>query len=382
MDLSVANCSQYFSQAAIQQWIRQLSVAKRKKLEGKEVYPGSIHVFLRGDEDIDIDVGVDAASEFITSLEQDITVSPFFSVNDQIHDGAVVYRRNASEKCGVVFAVNADDSEKIDSHLLPRARAKYENDDTLTGNRTGLRACFAVSARSDAVIVKFDEDFNVFLFVQGELFRLPRAKGEFDALKAALEQLLCNFIVPGVKDDQVEALRALLETRLGAPHTTPAAKTGYMLVPKPSQTECFEYLKARNAIFNMETGAGKTFIAVLALDYFLETQPTKKIMFIAPTRQLVDQHVRYIEKHSQVACEFRIKSLMGQEMDEWTPDMWRGCIRDHDIFVGTPETFRRAIVNLGAIDLAQFSLVILGRDSVVCYTGGTIHNLQTGGLTT
>ena len=67
--------------------------------------------------------------------------------------------------------------------------------------------------------------------------------------------------------------------------------------PREYQQKIFETAKSNNTLVVLPTGLGKTLIALLLAVERLKSFPTKKILFLAPTKPLVEQHFHYFEKH-------------------------------------------------------------------------------------
>lgn len=72
------------------------------------------------------------------------------------------------------------------------------------------------------------------------------------------------------------------------------------LVARPYQIECLERIKTANLIVNIPTGAGKTLIAVLAIDHFLKHRIRRLVMFIVPTRVLVTYQAKYCREEVHI----------------------------------------------------------------------------------
>eukprot|EP00913_Durusdinium_trenchii_P009140 g8590.t1 len=78
--------------------------------------------------------------------------------------------------------------------------------------------------------------------------------------------------------------------------------------PRDYQLKSLDAVRQKNTIVSLPTGGGKTFVAVLALD-------------------------------------------RGGEV-------WRKCLQAHDVLVGTPEVFRRALVDCKFLSPLDFSIII------------------------
>jgi len=66
--------------------------------------------------------------------------------------------------------------------------------------------------------------------------------------------------------------------------------------PREYQKEIFETCKNKNCLVVLPTGLGKTLIALMLSIERLEKFPLEKILFLAPTRPLAEQHLKYFEK--------------------------------------------------------------------------------------
>src|SRR3989344_238499 len=67
--------------------------------------------------------------------------------------------------------------------------------------------------------------------------------------------------------------------------------------PRDYQKSIFETAKDNNTLVVLPTGIGKTLIALMLSVERLKKHPTSKILFLAPTRPLVEQHFEYFKKH-------------------------------------------------------------------------------------
>ena len=50
--------------------------------------------------------------------------------------------------------------------------------------------------------------------------------------------------------------------------------------------------------------------------------------------------------------------MCGQELDSWTKDKWTETLKQNDILVGTPEVFRRALIQKALLQPTDFSLLV------------------------
>lgn len=131
--------------------------------------------------------------------------------------------------------------------------------------------------------------------------------------------------------------------------------------PRPYQLAALGRVKAANTIVCIPTGTGKTLIATMAIDHFLADRPgadvrARRAMFLVPTRVLVTQQAARCREFC--AGVVRVAELSGMELEGWSSPQWRACLESHDILVGTPEVFRHALVDTGAITVTAFSLIV------------------------
>ena len=67
--------------------------------------------------------------------------------------------------------------------------------------------------------------------------------------------------------------------------------------PRKYQEEIFNTCKEKNCLVILSTGTGKTLIALMLAIERKRKFPRSKILFLAPTRPLAEQHHNYFEKH-------------------------------------------------------------------------------------
>ncbi len=67
--------------------------------------------------------------------------------------------------------------------------------------------------------------------------------------------------------------------------------------PRKYQKEIYQTCKQKNCLVVLPTGIGKTLIALMLSIQRLNKYPDSKIVFLAPTRPLAEQHEKYFQKH-------------------------------------------------------------------------------------
>ncbi|KAF8809234.1 P-loop containing nucleoside triphosphate hydrolase protein [Phlegmacium glaucopus] len=128
------------------------------------------------------------------------------------------------------------------------------------------------------------------------------------------------------------------------PSSTMPATRGY-------QQEMLEESLRRNIIIALDTGSGKTHIAVLRLKHEIEQESTKLSWFFAPTVALCEQQKHVIADHIPVSVGIVSGS---NEPDQWgDAALWERVLRTHRIIVSTPQVF---------LDALRHGYISLGRD--------------------
>ncbi|CAM9122430.1 unnamed protein product, partial [Ectocarpus fasciculatus] len=136
--------------------------------------------------------------------------------------------------------------------------------------------------------------------------------------------------------------------------------------PRDYQLEAARTAIAQNTIVNMETGRGKTLIAAMVAQRYLSQYPTKKVLFVVPTVALVSQQTAYLSRCCTVPTgsagsetrPIRVACCAGSETEGWSREDWDDFMVMNEAFVGTPEVFRRALVDQGYLSLDFCSLII------------------------
>ncbi|MBI5061612.1 MAG: DEAD/DEAH box helicase [Candidatus Aenigmarchaeota archaeon] len=108
-----------------------------------------------------------------------------------------------------------------------------------------------------------------------------------------------------------------------------------------------------NTLVVIPTGLGKTNISALVAARRLEKDMKKKVLFLAPTRPLVNQHRASFGKYLKIG-ESELIAVTGT-ID---PDIRKECYRKADIVFATPQTIGNDLKR-GIIDLRDYSLLIV-----------------------
>ncbi|KAI4526765.1 P-loop containing nucleoside triphosphate hydrolase protein [Schizophyllum commune Loenen D] len=115
------------------------------------------------------------------------------------------------------------------------------------------------------------------------------------------------------------------------------------------QQEMLEQSLHRNIIIALDTGSGKTHIAVLRLKHEMERRTNKISWFFAPTVGLCEQQRSVIQRSLPVPVGLISGAL---EPDQWKDAaLWMRVLRDHKIMISTPQVLldalRHGYINLG-----------------------------------
>nr|WKU84469.1 dicer-like 2 [Erysiphe quercicola]WKW83696.1 dicer-like protein 2 [Erysiphe quercicola] len=128
--------------------------------------------------------------------------------------------------------------------------------------------------------------------------------------------------------------------------------------PRSYQLEMFEESRKRNIIIAMDTGSGKTHIAVMRMKYELDRMPQHKmIWFLTPTVSLGSQQYQYIQ--SQI-CSSEIKFLSSSDnIDRWTEQtVWDSVLKNIDIVVSPYQILLDALTH-GFVKFDSLALLVI-----------------------
>jgi ERCC4-related helicase len=108
----------------------------------------------------------------------------------------------------------------------------------------------------------------------------------------------------------------------------------------------------KNTLVVLPTGLGKTNIAVLLSANRLSSYPGSKILVLAPTKPLCDQHVESLRRHLDIPPE-RIQLFTGLIRPEKRAELWK----ESTIIVSTPQGLENDIIS-SKISLEDVSLLV------------------------
>ncbi len=127
-------------------------------------------------------------------------------------------------------------------------------------------------------------------------------------------------------------------------------KVKHKLIEKREyQLRIAERASSKNTLVVLPTGMGKTIIALLVAEKRLSKYPASKILFLAPTRPLCNQHKKTFEKLSDakgIVITGRIKAEKRKEL-----------YKTYNIIFATPQTIRNDL-QANSLSLQNFSLAI------------------------
>ncbi|KAJ6494868.1 hypothetical protein C8R47DRAFT_1043561 [Mycena vitilis] len=130
---------------------------------------------------------------------------------------------------------------------------------------------------------------------------------------------------------------------------TPSPIEDRSVATRGYQQEMLDESLKRNIIIAMDTGSGKTHIAVLRMKIEAEREPNKISWFLAPTRALCEQQKTVIQSAIPVPVGLISGAL---EPDQWKDKaLWQKVLDTYRIMVTTPQVLLDALhhgyINLG-----------------------------------
>src|SRR4051794_27692226 len=113
-----------------------------------------------------------------------------------------------------------------------------------------------------------------------------------------------------------------------------------MLVPRHYQQELFERACTENTLAVLDTGTGKTLVAVMLLRHVLaeerarreQGRPRRLAFFLVNLVPLVFRQARVLRTN----CDASVQHYCGQMgVDLWQESVWRSQFAQHDVLVMT-----------------------------------------------
>ena len=122
--------------------------------------------------------------------------------------------------------------------------------------------------------------------------------------------------------------------------------------PRDYQKQIFEKCVEKNCLVVLPTGIGKTLIALMLAIDRMKKFPLEKIVFLAPTRPLAEQHFEYFKKHLPELFA-QMELFTGKVKAEQRKKIWQRT----DIIFSTPQCIANDLKNC-LYDLSEVSLLI------------------------
>jgi Fanconi anemia group M protein len=122
--------------------------------------------------------------------------------------------------------------------------------------------------------------------------------------------------------------------------------------PRLYQQTIFGVAAAKNTLVVLPTGLGKTAIAMMLAVHRLKQFPNSKIVFLAPTKPLCQQHLDVFRKYLEIGEE-KMALFTGEMAPNLRQEQWKDC----QIIFSTPQGLENDVVG-GKILLKEVSLMI------------------------
>lgn len=124
------------------------------------------------------------------------------------------------------------------------------------------------------------------------------------------------------------------------------------IVPRDYQKEIAKTCVDKNCLVVLPTGLGKTLIALLVLIERMKKYPLKKVLVLAPTKPLIEQHYKSFKK-SLPELFAQIDLFTGEVKKEERKKRWQNS----DIILSTPQCIANDLKK-NLYDLSEVSLLI------------------------
>jgi len=121
--------------------------------------------------------------------------------------------------------------------------------------------------------------------------------------------------------------------------------------PRLYQQTIFATCAEKNTLVVLPTGMGKTNIFLMLASHRLDQYPNSKILFIGPTRPLIDQYKEVFKKHFEID-ESKLVTFTGFVKPEKRAELWK----DAKIIFSTPQGLENDMISR-RINLEEVSLL-------------------------
>jgi Fanconi anemia group M protein len=123
--------------------------------------------------------------------------------------------------------------------------------------------------------------------------------------------------------------------------------------PREYQKAILETCKKKNCLVILPTGLGKTLIALMLAEERLKVYPSSKILFLAPTRPLVEQHYDSFKKNFPNPESHNMHIFTGKINSNKRAEIWQRA----QIIFSTPQCIHNDLEH-GLINLKEVSLLV------------------------
>ncbi|PHH72273.1 hypothetical protein CDD80_4653 [Ophiocordyceps camponoti-rufipedis] len=154
-------------------------------------------------------------------------------------------------------------------------------------------------------------------------------------------------------ESEADAVVTVSEAARDVSSQAPAAQA---MSPRAYQLEMLQRSLEGNVIVVMDTGSGKTQVAVMRIKIELDNgSPDKIIWFLAPTVSLCEQQYQVI---SNQIVSVRVKLLTGNDnVETWSESTWEAALDGTRIIITTYQVLLDALSN-AFVSMDQLSLII------------------------
>jgi ERCC4-related helicase len=121
--------------------------------------------------------------------------------------------------------------------------------------------------------------------------------------------------------------------------------------PRLYQETIFNTASTKNTLVVLPTGMGKTNIFLMLAAHRLKLYPNSKILFIGPTRPLIDQYIEVFKKHFEIEVD-KLAVFTGMVKPEKRGELWK----QSKIIFSTPQGLENDIIS-NRIKLEEVSLL-------------------------